>query len=198
MSAHALQLLQKGSLETCFTELNSRLGDVAQLKNFLFMSIPIMEKHCPAERERIPTKSPVYVAVQIDVRDADQALLNCLRAPVFSLVGRITHLPFSGRTGHTSLTPQTSSLHLRPPGVVGWLEFLSRPLPYFLLPFFRKLGVGWPSPKILSDESSPVISRRLATHVSHAGNPGVASRHAGALRGSISATGWGKTGLTAG
>jgi hypothetical protein len=52
-----------------------------------------MERHCTTERRRTPIKALGYVAVQIDVRDTELALLNYLCASVFASANRINHLP---------------------------------------------------------------------------------------------------------
>jgi hypothetical protein len=61
-----------------------------------FTAIPIMDRHCLAESKESSTKSPTYVDGQNDVRDTKEALLNCLRASVFTLIRSINCQPFCG------------------------------------------------------------------------------------------------------
>ena len=118
-----------------------------------------------------------------DVRDAQWAPLNFLRASFFFLARSTTYPPFSGRSDHAYLTPQTSTLHLRPSRMVGRLDHLFHSSHRLLFQTFCKLGVGY-STASLCAKSSPVISHRLETYVSRAGRPRVANRHVEARRGS--------------
>jgi hypothetical protein len=112
------------SLERNVSRIQISVGiDVARPEWSLLMAIPIMDKHCPANRARTLTAAAIYLAGQNDVRDTESTLLDCFCAPSPATAGRVRRLPFSGGRGYTRVPPQSpKALHLRPASVVGRLD----------------------------------------------------------------------------